>query len=328
MRTKLTLGLAALLAALGPSAATANLYARTTVIATDGSSDYPSVQDAMSNIGQWCLGGPSAGAPCVLKFAPGVYTLTAPLILVPYLDLEGSGSNASKLLGQVKVASNTVSEVRSITIQNTGASVTDAPFYCGYEAAFSTISLKDVTVSGTGTPGAYITSACTASIDRSVVSGAGASGEVYGLFFNNGDATGSLTVANSTIMASGGTNSYGVYLRYHGGIAGAIRIRESNISAFNATGLDIGIKNISNYVDFSDLDVKAGDVAIQHGPTTLSSGLVNLSGSRLQAPTAFANVGGYAFIATTRVDGALSGGSYRCVAVYAAGTMGPVTCPQ
>lgn len=337
MRIGSFLAVVATLATLAPSTATANQYARVAVVAEAPTGDYASPTEAMAALAEWC-GTPSAESPCLLKVMPGVYDLQGGrVVLRPYLDIEGSGANGTKIKGQVKAGLSAHDvEVRSISIENSGTTTDSAAFYCGRDVQSASIKLTDVTITGIGTPGVFFDSTCIVALDRATVRASGTSGDVMGIYFNNGDEVGGLTVNDSSVSATGGTASYGVYLRGHGGsgmFSSPIRIRDSSIAASGASGVDTGILNIANFkVEFSDLDVSSGDVAVMNvpGPAWVS-GYVYLSGSRLFAPTTLSNQGGLSIVMATRLVGAtgagMSGSGFRCMAVLDGKTLNPAVCP-
>jgi hypothetical protein len=337
MRIASLLAAASALATMAPSTATANQYARVAVVAEAPTGDYATPTAAMAALADWC-GTPSAASPCLIKVMPGVYDLQgARLVLVPYLDIEGSGANGTTIKGQVKAGLSARNvELRSLSIENSGATTDSAAFYCGGDVQSASIKLTDVTITGIGTPGVFFDSTCVVALDRATVKASGTSGDVIGIFFNNGDEVGALTVNDSSVSATGGTASYGVYLRGHGGsgmFTSPIRIRSSSIAASGASGVDTGVLNIANAkVEFSDLDVSSGDVGIMNVPgPAFVSGYVYLSGSRVFAPTTISNQGGLSIVMATRLVGAggagLSGNGFRCMAVTDGRTLNPAVCP-
>jgi len=324
---KTILILGAALIALGPSPADANLYGNVAVVAQTGG-DYATSLEALANIAEWCPDR-SATSPCLIKVSPGVYT-EGVLMLVPFLDIEGSGANVTKIVGKVKSAANTVNEIRSIAIENSGTNPEYAPVYC--YAGGASITLKDVVLTGTGTPGLFAVSVCTVTIDRSVVTSSGATGDVMGVQFHNtaGDA-GSLTITDSTVSVSGGTNSYGIFLK--GYVGGPVRIRDTSVSASGATGVDTGIMNTgaTGRVELDGLEVVSGDVGLQLVASPVA-GSFFVNGSRIRAPTTASIAGGSIVMTATRLEGGSSGGlpglsgsGFRCFAVHSNGF--EVTCP-
>lgn len=335
MRTKSLLALAAAMATLGPSMADADQYvgvAVVTVAPRPGMSEYATPVAAMAALSSWCPG-PSQESPCLIKVMPGVYDLgVSPLVMAPYIDIEGSGADVTRIVGQVKVGLYAINaELRAISVENSGPNTDYAAFYCGMDVQSASVKLKDVVLKGSaGAPGIFFDSTCVVDLHRAVVKATATTGASIGVFFNNGDIVGGLSISDSTISASGGDYSYGVYLRGHGGtgmFTSPIRIRDTSISASGATGSDIGILNVGNMkVEFSDIDVTADDTAVQNGPY-LTQTYAWITGSRFFAPTALSSQpGAYMFVLASRVEGALSGSGFKCTAVIDRGGNYPV-CP-
>lgn len=99
----------------------AKKVAKVAIVAVSGG-DYTDPVSAMSAIVTWC-GTPSASNPCLLKIMPGVYTITQSLIMQPYVDIEGSGENVTKIKGSIggdtgiiRGASN--AGLRFLTVEN------------------------------------------------------------------------------------------------------------------------------------------------------------------------------------------------------------------
>ncbi len=109
-------------------------YAKYVVVALSGG-DYADPIAAVANIDSgdaWC-GTPSASNRCLIRIMPGVYDLGAAtnpgaLAMRPYVDLEGSGQNVTKLTatgtesptGLATVATATNAELRNLTVESTG----------------------------------------------------------------------------------------------------------------------------------------------------------------------------------------------------------------
>ena len=105
-------------------------YGKMAVVAQSGA-DYSDPVAAMAALGTWC-GTPSETNPCILKVMPGVYDIgTNSLIMQPFVDLEGSGANVTRITGSVVspdlstphgvVEGAANMETRFITVENIGA---------------------------------------------------------------------------------------------------------------------------------------------------------------------------------------------------------------
>jgi hypothetical protein len=102
---------------------TAFAASNTTIVALAGA-NYPDPVTAMNDMGTWC-GTPSAANPCLLKIMPGVYDLGASALQMhAYVDVEGSGENATRIKGNggivVGGAFEGPADLRSLTVENYG----------------------------------------------------------------------------------------------------------------------------------------------------------------------------------------------------------------
>lgn len=104
----------------GPSAQ----YASVAIVAKSGG-NYTDPVAAMSDLATWC-GTPSAASPCLMKIMPGLYAVDSSIQLASFVDMEGSGENATKIINSsalcttslsalIKGASN--SEIRFLTAE-------------------------------------------------------------------------------------------------------------------------------------------------------------------------------------------------------------------
>ena len=155
----------------------------------------------------------------LMVIGPGVYVLTEALVMQEYVDISGSGQNATKLTGAI--SSDAVSqaaalvqgadhaEIRSLTIENTGTG--GNTFSVGVYNSFASPTMADLTViaSGYGSLGVYnLHYASPKMSDMTVV----ASGENGGYGIDNSDYS-SPTMSNMVITASGESNVFGIYNR-------------------------------------------------------------------------------------------------------------------
>lgn len=179
---------------------------------------------------------PSAANPYLLKLEPGSYDLgNQNLTLPPYVDFEGSGEDittitssfSSQTYGSLNVDSN--SEVRFLTVANAGAGSSNIA----------------VTVSGSGTAPARF-SHFSARVSTSVNNAPG-----YALI-----NSANLSLVDSTLIASGGLNSYALYNR------GIATLNNSTLSASNASQNNLAFLNTSNgtsTISYSSLTASGGN---------------------------------------------------------------------
>jgi hypothetical protein len=111
---------------------------------------YSSPVAAMDDIDSWC-GTPSEMNPCLVKILPGVYDIGSNYLQMShYVDIEGSGENVTKIIGNgslgvVSGAQN--SAIRSLTIEHTGEGSSHAIAMHMFQ---SDPSLKDMTIISKG----------------------------------------------------------------------------------------------------------------------------------------------------------------------------------
>jgi hypothetical protein len=101
---------------------------RVAIVAPSGG-NFTNPATAMTNLSSWC---PSRSEtnPCLLKIMPGVYNIGSTIVTMqPYVDIEGSGENVTKITGNIThnlsyngvVIGASFSEIRFLTIENTNA---------------------------------------------------------------------------------------------------------------------------------------------------------------------------------------------------------------
>jgi hypothetical protein len=134
----------------------------------------------------------SAANPYLLLIGPGVYTLTQPLVMKPYVTIAGSGKNATTLTGAISSASM------------------DSFIVSGADNA----TLRDLTVSNTG-GGKYSMAVSTnghkSPVIKNVILNASGGTNNYGIYI----VESSPAMTDVTINVSGGTENFGIYLMYY-----------------------------------------------------------------------------------------------------------------
>ncbi|HEX2909374.1 MAG TPA: hypothetical protein VH186_01105 [Chloroflexia bacterium] len=194
---------------------------------------------------------PSVDNPWLLKLEPGNYDLGAgSLTLLPYVDLEGSGDNNTVISstiaspGTLQAASH--SETRFVQIINSG-STTGTGVYV--PAGSTDVRFTHVTV-----------------ISNSAI------GNHYGILTaDNSSSSGPVTVQESTISASGGSNSFSIYTG-----------SKTTTTVQNSTVTTSGAANVSDaIVNYGTVTVLNSAVTTSGGAT--SYGLVNAGTARVGA---------------------------------------------
>jgi hypothetical protein len=184
------------------------------IVATSGG-DYSNPATAMGDYVSWC-GAPSANNPCLLKIMPGVYNVgTSPVIMQPYIDIEGSGESLTIITGSVSdlsfppanglVNGASNAEIRLLTVKNTGSG--------GYKAAMlnngASPRMTHMTAAASGGTCSYgvLNHSSSSSMTNITAAASGGGTSSYGVY----NSTSSPTMTNVTATASGGTWSNGVY---------------------------------------------------------------------------------------------------------------------
>jgi hypothetical protein len=234
----------------GPAGEPAAAVAKVANVALSGG-DFTSPIAALQAVSVWC-GAPSSTNRCLVKIAPGVYDLgpvppgfTGALRMEPFVDIEGSGQNATRIVASgssqlpgypATVATAHDTELRDLTVENTGgtgnafaitaqgvygtgqisnvtAIATDASgnaqAITHQNADTAVIKLRNVTAIATGGTAVGIDIDCSvADIDGAVISAAG-SVQTYGLQDNSCTEAVRGRITNVKIVAGGGQFTFG-----------------------------------------------------------------------------------------------------------------------
>jgi hypothetical protein len=315
-----------------------------TVAIFDG--DYSSPLDAMANVDSgdsWC-GTPSASNPCLIRIAPGVYDLgvvgtSSLLVMRPYVDIEGSGQNTTRLtaggatvLGgyPATVATATNSELRNLTVENTGlatyafaisgSGTTHISQLTNVTAiatgAFDTSSaiinqntfnflpkLRNITAIASGPNAIGIQNSCSAAdIDGAVITATGTLSSTA-VTDSNGSGCGQTTVqgrmTNVTAVADGGGQVSGILATQS-----FTHFSNVSVSARNGTTQSVGIWGSSGWtVTGSRIETtgSGSNIGIMGSP-----GSVTIDNSTIIASTATVNTTestGFIYIGATRLAG-------------------------
>ncbi len=191
-------------------------YKNVAVVATNGG-DYPDPATAMNNYGSWC-GAPSYTNPCLLKIMPGFYIVSSPVVMQPFIDIEGSGENTTTIIsslvsstfpppGTVQGADNT--ELRFLTVSNsTNVSSAWVAAISNVSASPSILHVKATAVGGSQCYG--VVNSHSSSTMTNVSAAAQFGTNNYGILNVYSDSSPMMT--NVTASAADGTdNNYGIY---------------------------------------------------------------------------------------------------------------------
>ena len=195
-------------------------YGKVAVVAMSGG-NYNNPATAMTDFNTWCRSAGDNTTPCLLKIMPGTYNVgTSAVEMQPYVDIEGSGENITKITGYIQqglVNGVSNAELRFLTVENTGGSV---DLSVAIEANNTSPKITHVT--------------------------AIASGGISGNIGVNNVFSSSTIMTNVTAIASGGVYSHGVVNNSIDESHQCTTIMENvSASASGATNTNNGVLNVN-----------------------------------------------------------------------------------
>jgi hypothetical protein len=243
----------------------------------------------------------SASNPYLVVIGPGVYTIAQTLVMKEYVDIVGSGENATKLTGAISTgawdessaiisgANNSI--LSSLTVENTGGSTLYVALY--NSNASPTVSNIILKASG-GTTNLGILNFSSSPTMRGVT--VKASGGANNDCIQNVNS--SPTMTDVTVTASGGTNTQGVYndasssptmtgvtIKASGGTTSNIGVGNYSSSSLTMTNVSVvasggttntGVENSYSSLTMTGVSVTASGgtyntgVAIDHSSVTMT----------------------------------------------------------
>jgi len=306
----------------------------------------------------------SAGNPWLLKVEPGIYDVgSSPLIMKPYVDLEGSGEittiiTAASLTGSGTVSAASNSQIRFVTIRNTGGGA--SAIAVGRIAGGGNIMLLHATViasGGTSNNIGIFVGGFESVNGESVTVNVSGSGSSPASGIQGGPA---VTLANSRITVSGGTANAGVSAGSSGGgsadlsdvtitVDGPAGSQNSGFGSFKA-GVTVrnsriavtggsqatGVVQTGNNTDIRNSTVTAQQATTaSYGmsiDTGLTSGVSNINNSTIVGDTNYIRVNPTcsAFVGASQLKGGsvTGGGTAVCAGVFDGSyTFFASTCP-
>jgi len=260
-------------------------FYRNVIIVAPVGGDFTSPVDAMNSIVD-----ASETNPYLVKIMPGVYDIGgASVQMQPYVDIEGSGENVTKIKGNVGVETAGVvnassdAELRLFTVENNGT----GEWSIGIRIQDAALQMTHVSVEVTGA--------------------ANDAAGIYNVTFG-----GQVPALNDVhIMMSGGAICYGMY-----NYSGNMRVSESAILAHCTGATNFAFFNGNNYSP----QLRRSTISASGGTTNYSlwnaGGYPRIEGSIMVGP--ILPEGGTSYIANTRVSNGVSAGSgiLRCVGAY------------
>ena len=178
--------------------------------------------------------------PYLVVIGPGVYTVTMPVVMKPWVDIAGSGENVTKIKGAISTGGWSTSAIVKganhavlsfLTVENTGGSTYSSGIYNGnaspsmthitamgtgatihnygvYNESSSPV-MTNVTATATGGSQSYGVCNSSSSPVMTNVTATATGGATYNIGVYNEESS-SPVMTNVTATATGGTNSYGV----------------------------------------------------------------------------------------------------------------------
>ena len=288
--------------------------AKIAIVAQSGG-DYADPVIAMNNLSAWC-GTPAAANPCLLKIMPGVYNVGENSVqMQSYVDIEGSGENATKIVGNpssyntgiVNGASN--AEIRLLTVEHTGGGFYAIAVY--NENASPKMSNVTATASG-GTSNYGVSNYSSSPVMTNVT--ATASGGMNSISIQNLNSSSPIMI-NITATASGGTSNYGIA----NDSSSSPTMNKVTSTASGGTN-SYGISNCSSSSTMTNVTATAlggiNNIGIfNHCGSTIKIEHSVISGSSYTIYNEVATI----MIGNTRLDGGPivnSGGTIICAGVY------------
>lgn len=256
---------------------------RTVVVSPDGTptQNGTALLSAMNTISN---ASPSAANPWLLKLEPGIYDMGSnALALKPYVDLEGSGegttlisstvasSNFPPAQGTLVMASNT--EARFVKITNSGTSTYSTAILVGSSVSNAKVTHVTTTVAGSGWSYGLVNDGGKLSVQDSTLS---ATGSTDSAGIHNNGSTASLTVENSTLSSSGGSYSHGLL-----NVSGTVIIQNSSLSSTSSAGT-YGLYTSSGTITVQNSNLSSvNNNGTADGIYTEANSVVTIQGSAL-----------------------------------------------
>ena len=244
---------------------------------------------------------PTSNNPYLLKLEPGIYDLgTSYLTMLPYLDIEGSGQDVTKITrASVNTADKATvigannSELRLLTVENRGGPNYALGIFNG-AGIDNSLKLTNLTVivsnGSTNSTGIYNSPGSPLIQNVTVTSTNSAGGASYGISNNGSNATMENVKISSSTITPTNSAAFGVYIVGNS----APQLRKSIITVTTTgTGTGWGIYNDGASTFVSDLNLK--DITSGGGDSdaivSLDSGQLTLENSDIVANSTNASYG-------------------------------------
>ena len=302
-------------------------YGKVAVVAQTGG-DYTNPAVAMNDVTSWC-GTPSASNPCLLKIMPGVYNVGSnPVQMKPYVDVEGSGINITKINGNVTSPNGTSglingasnSEIRLLTVQNT-ATVGTVIGIRNFGGAFQINNMSIIASGGVITIGIIVDNNTNAIIKNTAVTADG-TGSVQSISIYYSSAT----LTDVQVTTANGFNSFGI-----DNLSSTTQMENVTVTATGgnfATGVQT--RESSATTIMTNSSVTASNASQSYGISDWFGSNTKIDRSSIAGSTNAINIYGNSTtdVAYTKVEGGIVNNSatLRCIGLYDGG-YNPYTCP-
>jgi len=277
----------------------------------------------------------TASNPYLVIIEPGIYDIgSTGLTMKPYVDIQGSGEDVTKITGNVDSASSGViicasnSELRFLTVENTGGANTIA-IYNVLTDNSSLLHLTAIASGGTVSTCGVLNAFCTTTMVHVT---SNASGGTYSQAVKNSYA--GITMTSVAATASGGTTrTYGVY-NDNSPLGNLIPTMTDVIAVASGGTIASGVYNDNSDPTMMLVTAKASSGASNYGVWNVNGSHVKIDHSVIisasPSATVFSDGTSTALIGNSRLDGGLAGlpGRNTCAGVYDESyTFYASTCP-
>ena len=283
----------------------------------------------------------------VVKVEPGIYDVgTAGLTMKSYVDIEGSGEEATVIQGPGAAASTTAvlygaasAELRNLQVKSTASSTDSVAVPILLVSADTRISHVTVNASGPSTStlwgirlvgstsvindttinlsggivGQGITSKSFAApkIHNTHITVTGYTSTGYGILATSSGAVAEMDGLH--VEVSGGTTAYGYFQDSTG--SGAIEITGSKLFVAGTSGIARGVYYIGTNARISRSTVRSSG-GTSYGIDNSSTTMTNVDNSEIAGATATVREFGIASIGGSKLDGGAVSGSVTCAGVW------------
>lgn len=278
----------------------ANLFGYANTVLVSAGSDVLANGQALQKAMQTVSTVATATRTFLVKLEPGIYDLgTAPLFMLPYVDLEGSGEGVTIITSKSRSNSYSTlvgaknSELRFLTVESIGL---DATFFnvgiITVPGIDKTFKVHDVTVNVSG-PGlnssAIFVLQSSPTIRNCTVNADGSVNNIYG--FNTAGSTTKIENCTINVKSVGNTSAAAVYTDQTSNLTlQNLNIAVSTTNVLTSTGVFLNSAASGATIRNTNISIQASG-NINAGPAVLTLGPANIQNSLFNAQAAGGGVG-------------------------------------